>query len=42
VAWTGNRCLSITGCECVGRDCSGLPYDFEECEKLHADCIVPF
>lgn len=38
VAWNGSQCLSVTGCECIGRDCNDLPFDGEECEKRYAEC----
>lgn len=40
VAWTGLSCLHLSGCSCVGSDCSRWA-TLEECEAAHATCPVP-
>lgn len=36
--WDGERCESISGCDCVGLDCDLLASSFEECYALHERC----
>lgn len=39
VAWTGEVCLSISGCECVGLDCEAVATTSEqECWDAHGLC----
>ncbi len=38
IVWNGATCESISGCECVGADCSLLYRSFETCEEDHRDC----
>ncbi|MDW8363392.1 MAG: Kazal-type serine protease inhibitor domain-containing protein [Myxococcales bacterium] len=38
IAWNGSRCVTVTGCECVGADCSRLYRTLDECERAHASC----
>ena len=37
-AWDGQACVGISGCECVGLDCDGLPLEPADCEAAHASC----
>ncbi len=38
VIWTGDNCLGISGCECIGTDCANLPLDESICWDEHALC----
>lgn len=36
--WHGNGCRSISGCDCVGRDCASLYETVETCIAAHTRC----
>lgn len=36
--WDGSGCRSISGCECVGRDCASLYVDQDSCMAAHTTC----
>jgi hypothetical protein len=36
--WNGTSCESLSGCSCVGADCSALTMDLMACESAHAGC----
>ncbi|MFV8753823.1 hypothetical protein ACNOYE_25035 [Nannocystaceae bacterium ST9] len=38
VIWTGDNCLSISGCECIGSDCDNIAIDELTCWDEHALC----
>ncbi|AKF11564.1 hypothetical protein [Sandaracinus amylolyticus] len=40
-AWNGTACRSVSGCECVGPDCSSIWDEASDCERAHAHCVVP-
>ena len=37
-AWDGTSCRSISGCDCVGRDCASLYVDQASCIAAHSTC----
>ncbi len=37
--WDGTQCRDVSGCSCVGEDCSRLFETFEECETAYAACL---
>ena len=41
VVWTGDNCLGISGCECIGTDCDNLPLDEQTCWDEHGLCEPP-
>ena len=36
--WDGQSCVAITGCICLGRDCSVLPTTLAACQRDHVAC----
>jgi hypothetical protein len=40
-AWNGLECVGLSGCECQGVDCPNLPLEPDECEAMHAECLLP-
>jgi hypothetical protein len=41
VAWDGQSCVEIGGCECIGADCDALYDSGEACKVDHAGCSTP-
>jgi hypothetical protein len=41
VAWNGESCVEIAGCECAGADCDALFDSVEACKTAHAECFAP-
>lgn len=39
VKWDGDRCVSMSGCSCVGTDCDKLYAGPGECEAANARCL---
>lgn len=38
VAWTGSRCVTLSGCSCQGADCGDLFPSEEACREAHQGC----
>lgn len=37
-AWDGKQCKGVSGCKCVGQDCSKLYANKAVCSKAYAHC----
>ncbi len=37
-AWTGDACVGVSGCSCVGEDCDATYQDREACEQAFTGC----
>jgi hypothetical protein len=37
-AWNGKDCVGLSGCSCVGADCSAIYKDPSECKVAHESC----
>jgi len=37
-AWDGKVCKGVSGCKCVGKDCTKLFFNKQDCVKAHAHC----
>lgn len=41
IAWNGETCVEVGGCECTGADCDALYDSVEACKAAHAGCVSP-
>ncbi len=38
--WTGSACQPLSGCSCVGADCTRLYGSLDECTAAHRECVA--